>query len=68
VDVFWLHGLLLVVLREVGWRGAHHSWRWLHLGSQWRRAMSHVRGDEGLKRLLGNGATRLLEGRKSSWT
>lgn len=68
MDVFGLRRLLLVMLREAGGRGAHHSWRWLHLGSQWRGAMRHVRGDEGLKGLLGERAPMLLEGRRASWT
>lgn len=69
VDVFGLWRLLLLVmLGEVGWRGAHHSWRWLHLGPQRRGAVSHVRGDEGLKGLLGQRAPMVLEGRRSSWT
>lgn len=67
VDVFGLRGLLLVMLGEVGWRGAHHSWWRLHLRPQWRGAVRHVRGDEGLKGLLGQRAPMLLERRRSSW-
>lgn len=67
VDVFGLLGLLLVMLGEVGWWGAHNSW-WLHLGPHRWGAVRHVWGDEGLKGLLGQRATMLLEGRRSSWT
>lgn len=67
MDVFGLWGMLLVMLREVGWWGAHHSWWGLHLGSQWWGAMSHVRGHERLKGLLGNRAPMLLKGRRPSW-
>lgn len=66
VDVFWLRRLLLM-LREVGWRRAHHPWWWLHLGPHWWGAVSHVRGNEGLEGLLGQRAPMLLEGRRSSW-
>lgn len=52
VDVFGLWRLLLVMLRKVGWRGVHHPWWWLHLGSHWRGAVSHVWGDKGLEGLL----------------
>lgn len=55
-----------MVLGEVRRRGAHHPrWR-LHLGTQRRGAVGHVRGDEGLKGLLGQRAAMLLEGRRSS--
>lgn len=69
VNVFGLRmRLLLVMLGEVGWRGAHHSWWRLHLGTQRQGAVSHVWGDEGLQGLLGQWAPVLLEGRRSSWT
>ncbi|KAG7224969.1 hypothetical protein INR49_014885 [Caranx melampygus] len=69
VNVFglWMR-LLLVMLGEVGWRGAHHPWWRLHLGPQRRGAVRHVWGDEGLQGLLGQWAPMLLEGRRSSWT
>lgn len=67
MNIFGLRWLL-VMLGEVGWWGAHHSWWRLHLGPHWRGAVSHVRGDEGLKGLLGQRAPMLLEGRRSSWT
>lgn len=69
VDVFGLRGLLLllqVVRGEVGRRRVHHTWRWVHLRPQWRRAVHHVRRYEGLQRLLDNRAPVFLEGSRSS--
>lgn len=67
VDIFGLWRLLLVMWRKVGWWGIHQSWWRLHLRSQRRGAMSHVRRDEGLKGLLGMWAPVILEGRMSAW-
>lgn len=68
VDVLGLWSLLLVMWREVGWRGIHQSWRRLHLRSQRRGAMRHVRRDEGLKGLLRKRTPVILEVRRSAWT
>lgn len=67
MDVFGLWGVLLVVLWEVGWWGAHNPWRRLHLGPERCGTVCHVWGDEGLKRLLGKRAPMLLERRRSPW-
>lgn len=68
VDVFRLWRLLLVMLGEAGWWGAHHPWRWLHLRPHWWGAVRHVRGYEWLEGLLGQGAPVVLERRGSSRT
>lgn len=68
VDVLGLWSLLLVMWREVRWRGIHQSWWRLHLGSQRRGAMRHVRRDEGLKGLLRKRTPVILEVRRSTWT
>lgn len=68
MDVFRMWRLLLVMLREVGWGRAHHSWGRIHLWPQWRGAMCHVRGHERLERLLGKGTPVILEGMRPSWT
>lgn len=68
VDVLGLWSLLLVMWREVGWRGIHQSWWRLHLRSQRRGAMRHVRRDEGLKGLLRKWTPVILEVRGSAWT
>lgn len=67
MDVFGLWGVLLMVLWEVGRRGAHNPWRRLHLRPQRRGTVRHVWGDKGLKGLLGKQAPVLLEWRRSSW-
>lgn len=68
MDVFRMRRLLLVMLGEVGRRRAHHSRGRLHLWPQWRGAVRHVRGHEGLKRLLGKGTPVILEGVRPSRT
>lgn len=66
MDVFGLWRVLLVVLWEVGWWGAHNPRRRLHLWPQRRGTVRHVWGDEGLQGLLGKRAPMLLEWRRSS--
>lgn len=67
VNVLWLWRLLGMMVREIGWRGAHHR-RWpFHLRSQRWRAERHTRRNERLRGLRCQQVPMLLERKRSSW-